>query len=177
MKYETVTTAPRDAPWQQGEAGDDVEDRGDAEELGGKDGERAEPDERRDEAAHRPAVAALQEIAEREVAVGRRLAPHARADPERQHERADPRRSVPPPRAQPFGVSERRGADGGARADVGREKRRKQKSGPEAAPRDEELAGARPPADPQPEGDEEDRIGDEDRERERQIYFRSAAAG
>ena len=171
---------------QQRKAGDDVEDRGDAEELGGQDGERAEPDERGDQPAHPAAVAALQEIADREIAVGRRLPPHARPDPERQHERADPGRSVPPPGAQPFGVSERRGADGGARADVGREKRREQEPGAQASSGDEELAGARAPADPQPERDEEDRIGDEDRERDRQFsgpgssgpgYLRSRAAG
>ena len=109
-----------------------------------------------DQPAHRAAVAPLQEIADREIAVGDRLAPHARPDPERQHERSDPGRSVPPPRAQ---RPRRNPSDVAPTVELApmlaARNVAKDEPGAQAPPGDEELAGPRAPADPQPERDEE----------------------
>ena len=59
------------APGPLRQAGDDVQDPGDADQLAGQDREGREPQHRRDEAAHRAAEVMLEQIARREEAVRR----------------------------------------------------------------------------------------------------------
>ena len=70
--------------------------RGDSQQLRRENVKRADPDEHRDRAAERPVVAALEKIADGQVAMLDRLAPHARADAEREDQasRCRPTRST-----------------------------------------------------------------------------------
>src|SRR6185503_6620421 len=126
--------------------------------------ERAEPDERGNQAAHRAPVPPFEKIAKGQIAVGGGLAPHARTNRERQHQRANPRRSVPPPRAQAFGESKRGRSDSRARADIGRKERRENQTRTKPAAANEKIAGTRTTACPQPHGDKERGVGEEQRE-------------
>src|SRR4051812_36616916 len=99
----------------------------------------------------------LEKVADREIAMCGRLAPHPRSDGEGENQRSETCRSIPPPAAQAFGKSERRRADGGAGADVGSEKRREDQSRAEAATRDKEVGSPGATANPQTEGDEQRR--------------------
>ena len=67
-----------------------------------------------------PAVSAFEKVADGQVAVLHRLSPHPRADGERQDQAPDAGRPVPPPRAHAVAISEARGADRRARANVSR---------------------------------------------------------
>ena len=105
------------------------------------------------------AVAMLEEVAGgvEVVLLGQR--PEPRPHPEGEHERRQARRSAPPPRAQAVAVGEAGGVDRGAGADVGREHRREDEAGTEAAAGDEEVAAAAHEARrPQAEADDGDRV-------------------
>jgi hypothetical protein len=104
----------------------------------------------------------LEKIANGEELESRRLPPDLRSDPEGEHERADARASVPPPRGDALVVGERRRADRRPGADIRREERGKQQPHAERSIPDEKVdAAADAPADPQPDEDQRDRIGDE----------------
>ena len=72
-------------------AGDDVQNRRDADQLRGEDDERADPQQGGRQRARAAAVVRLDEIADGQVLAALRLAPDARANPPRQQQRADAR--------------------------------------------------------------------------------------
>ena len=110
----------------------------------------------------RAAEVMLQKIADGEQIEPLRFAPDARSDPEGEHERPQARAAVPPPGGKALMVGVRRGADGRARADVGREERREDQRRAERAVADEELGALLDAAaNPDPEQNEADRVADE----------------
>ena len=142
-----------------------VEHRAHRDDLPGQDGEGGDPQEGRDEGANLPPVAVLEEVADRLQVVGLGEAPQPGAHPEREDDRPDARRPHPPPRAEAVAVPERGRPHGRPRPDVGREQGREEEPGPEAAARDEEVAGAGdPPAVPQPDRHEQSRVAEDDGE-------------
>src|SRR5262245_54560191 len=90
-------------------------------------------------------------------------------------------RAAAPPGGQAVSVAETGRADGRSPADVGGEHRREDEAGAEPAAGDEEVPRARdPPADPQPETDQQRRVAEQEAEvqRHRARYCgRSRAAG
>jgi hypothetical protein len=106
-----------------------AKDGGNPEQLRRENVQRAKPDERGDDAAHRPAVVALEKVADRQVAIALRLTPHARRDPERQRERAKTGGPVPPPGAQAVAVAFGGGTDRRSGADVRGQECRKDETG------------------------------------------------
>ena len=75
----------------------------------------------RDPRADRRAVTFFEKVADRQVAARRGERPQFRADPEREHQRAESSRAVPPPGADAVPIRDARRANGGAGADVGGE--------------------------------------------------------
>ena len=98
----------------------------------------------------RPAVPALEEIAEGKEPVVARDAPEPWARPERKDERTEPGRPVPPPGAQAIPVPEAGGTHRRPGPDVRREHRRKEQERGKPPAGDEEVARrAHDAADPQ----------------------------
>ena len=147
---------------EQGKSAGHVQHRRDPEQLRREDGERPKPDQRRDQSPHGAAVATLEKITDGEIAMCRRFAPYPWSDRKREHQRADPCRAVPPPRAQPFGVAERRRADSGARTDVGGEEGGKDQAGAEAPARHEEVGRPGSASNPEPDCDKQPGVGNEE---------------
>ena len=129
--------------------------------------------EERDREAQVTSVAPLEKIPDREVTVRHRLAPHARADREGEHETPDARRRVPPPGAQPVAIGEPGGADGRPRADVAGKKGGEDERGTERAAGDEEIAG-RPHVAPDPQADTGHEQGVRDEQQEREVHRQHA---
>ena len=96
--------------------------------------------------AHRPAIAVLQEIADRTQVVLGGDPSDPGADQEGEDERAQPRRAHPPPGGKAVAVAEAGRAHGGARADVRGDEGSEEQAGPETATGHEEVA--RPPDTP-----------------------------
>ena len=135
-KYVGHQAAADEAAGPLRQPGHDVEDPRDADELAGEDRERREPQHRRHERRARSGRSGAREIAGRQEPVRRGLTPDPRPDPEREQQRPDRGRPVPPPGAQSVPVTQAGGPDRRARADVGGQHGRE-----DAAPRS--VAGPR----------------------------------
>ena len=87
-------------------AGDRRQNRGAGDQLAGENRQRPEPDQHRHDPADGASVAKLEVVAGRVEVVLCRDLPDARTDPERERQRADAGRPVPPPRADPVAIAE-----------------------------------------------------------------------
>ena len=125
----------------------------------------AEADDDRQDRANADAVAEFEVVAGGVELVCLRQPPQRRRDGEREEQRADPRRTDPPPGADAFLVRLARDADGRGRADVGRQHRRHEQRRPERTAADEEIAAAADePRRPDAERDDADRVDDEEQQ-------------
>ena len=157
-----ISTPPEHAADRAGQADDDVQDRGDGDQLTGEDEDGADPQKRRDSRPHEDAETELEEVADRPEIVLGGHAPDGRTDPEREHDRTDRRGSHPPECGQAVAVREARRPDGRSRADIRREHRGEQQPGPEGAAGDEEVARrAHTTSDPDAERDLGGGVGDQ----------------
>src|SRR5262249_7396941 len=162
-------------------AGDDVEDRRDGDQLSGGYRRRADPQQHGDARAHPASVPQLEKVADGLEIVRRGQPANPRPDPQREHDRAESRRADPPPGGQAVSVAETGRAAGRSPADDGGEHRPEDAAGAGRPAGDEEVPRARaPPADPQPETDQQRRVAEQEAEvqRHRARYCgRSRAAG
>ena len=164
------------APGPLGKAGHHAQDPGDAYELAGEDRKGREPQHRRDQPAHGPAEVMLEQIARRQEPVRRGLSPDPRADPEREQQRPDGGRPVPPPGAQSVAVPEARGANRRAGPDVGGEHGREDEGRAQLAVRDEETRGTlNSAADGQAQQEQARRVAD--KKQEVQVHVSAAPPG
>ena len=146
-------------------ADDGVEDRGDGDELPGQDEDGADPQQRGDRRPHPDAESVLRKSPTVRKSCAAATPSDRRADPQRQGDRADRRRSDPPHAGEAVAVAEGGGAHGRPGADVRGEHRREDQPGSEAAAGDEEIVrSADAAADPEAEGDLRGGIGDEQRQ-------------
>src|SRR5687768_13174631 len=93
-------------------------------------------------------------VADGEQTVGTSGAPETRAHPERQDERADAGRAIPPPGREAVRIGVAGGADRRSGADVCGKERREDGGGRQAASCNEEVgASSDAPRDPEPDSD------------------------
>ena len=138
VKYSVIATPPMSTPCHLG-PGDDLQHRCPGDQLAREQHQCPDREQDGGEPADGAAVAIFEEIAEREVTLGRRERPDFRAHPEREHQRAEAGRAVPPPGADAVAIGEARGAHGGAGPDIGGEDGGEDQRPGEAAAGDEEV--------------------------------------
>ena len=107
----------------------------------------------------------LEEVADRAQVALAGDAPDAGADREGEHDGTEGGGADPPPRAEPVAIAEAGGADGRPRADVGRDHGREHEPRAQGAAGHEEVARAlHAPPDGEADRDQEERVGEEQRE-------------